>query len=148
MLELKLNHVPKWDPSWRLCNGLVTLNLVLMGQLWSVICEYVLVIFNHVIFLYHHSGCLNSLSFSNLGLCAACEPYFMHHHELWPASVNHPFSSVTNSLGLVVGKYYQKIIIPIIRVVLQNYDLPGCFPYILFYCYLFSLLSSGWFLTV
>ena len=33
----------------------------------------------------------------------------------------------------------------IFRLVLQNVTLPGCFPCILFYRYLFSLISSGWF---
>ena len=56
-------------------------------------------------------------------------------------SVSHPFSSVNSSLGLTGGKFYQKIIIPIFRLILQNFAFPGCFPYILFYCYLFSLLS-------
>ena len=42
-------------------------------------------------------------------------------------------------------KHYQKISIPIFRDVLQNFAIPGYFPHILFYCYLFSLLSSGWF---
>ena len=42
-------------------------------------------------------------------------------------------------------KHYQKITIPIFRDVLQNFAIPGYFPHILFYCYLFSLLSSGWF---
>ena len=40
---------------------------------------------------------------------------------------------------------YQKITILIFRLVLQNFALPGCFPYILIYNYIFSLLSSGWF---
>ena len=69
----------------------------------------------------------------------------MCHHELWPTSVNHPFSSLNSSLGFAGGKHYQKITIPIFRLILQNFAIPGCFPYILFYCYLFSLLSSGWF---
>ena len=37
------------------------------------------------------------------------------------------------------------ITIPIFRLVLQNFAIPGCFPYILIYHYLFSLLSSGLF---
>ena len=74
----------------------------------------------------------------------------MCHHRLWPAptSVSHPFSSLSSSLGLAGGKYYQKITIPIFRLVLQHFPLPhvpGCFPDIIFCCYLFSLLSSGWF---
>ena len=82
---------------------------------------------------------------TNLGLCAACWACFMCHHELWPTSVSHPFSFLNSSLGLAGEKHYQKITIPILRPVLQNFPIPGYFPYILFYCYLFSLLSSGWF---
>ena len=43
------------------------------------------------------------------------------------------------------GKHYQKIAIHIFRLVLYHFAIPGCFPYILFCRYLFSLLSSGWF---
>ena len=64
--------------------------------------------------------------------------------ELWSTSVSHPCSSLNSSLCLAGGKHYQKITIPIFRLVLQNFAIPGCFPYILFYRYLFSLLSSGW----
>ena len=92
-----------------------------------------------------HRGCWNNLIFSNLGLCAACWAHFMCHHELWPTSVSHPFSSLNSSLGFAGGKHYQKITIPIFRLVLQNIAIPCCFPYILFNHYLFSLLSSGWF---
>ena len=45
---------------------------------------------------------------------------------------------------LAGGKLYQKITIPIFRLVLQNFALPGCSPNILFYSCLFSFLSSGW----
>ena len=69
----------------------------------------------------------------------------MCHHELWPTSVRHPFSFLNSSLGLAGGKHYLKITIHIFRLVLQSFAIPGCFPYILFYGYLFSLLSSGWF---
>ena len=58
---------------------------------------------------------------------------------------SHPFSFLNSSLGLAGEKHYQKITIPIFRLVLQNFAIPGYFPYILFYCYLFFLLSSGWF---
>ena len=68
----------------------------------------------------------------------------MCHHELWPTSVSHPFSFLNSSLGLAGEKHNQKITIPIVRLVLQNFAIPGYFPYILFY-YLFSLLSSGLF---
>ena len=96
-----------------------------------------------LIFHGHHWGCLNNPIFQNLGLCAACWAHFMCHHELWPTSVSHPFSSLNSYLGLTGGKYYQKITIPIFRLVLQHFALPGCFPYILFYRYIFSLLPSG-----
>ena len=94
----------------------------------------------------HHRGCLNNPIFSNLGLCAACWARFMCHHELWSASVSHPFSSLNCSFGFAWGKRYQKITIPIFRSV-QNFAIPGYFPFpnILFYRYLFSLTSSGWF---
>ena len=54
-------------------------------------------------------------------------------------------SSLLLSLGFAGGKYCRKIIIPIFRLVLQNFAIPGCFPYILFCRCLFPLLSSGWF---
>ena len=49
---------------------------------------------------------------------------------------------INSSLGLAGGKHYQKITIPIFRLVLQNFAILGYFPYILFYRYIFSLLSS------
>ena len=60
-------------------------------------------------------------------------------------AIHDPFSFLNSSLGLAGEKHYQKITIPIFRLVLQNFTIPGYFPYILFYCYLFFLLSSGWF---
>ena len=89
--------------------------------------------------------CLNNPIFSSVGLCTACWAYFECHQELWPTSVSHPFSSVNSSIGLSGGKHYQKIIIPIFRLILQNFTFPGCFSYILFYRYIFSLLSSGYY---
>ena len=101
---------------------------------------------SHVwVYLWPPPGCLNNPIFSNLGLCAACWAYFMCHHKLWSTSVSHPFSSLNSSSGFVGGKQYQRITIPIFRLVHRNFIIPGCSPYILFYCYLFSLLSSGWF---
>ena len=47
-----------------------------------------------LIFHGHHRGCLNNPIFSNFGLCAACWAHFVCHHELWPTSVSHPFSSI------------------------------------------------------
>ena len=63
------------------------------------------------------------------------------------ASISEPplLSSQYKSLGLVGGKHYQKIIIPMIRLVFQNFAIPGYLPYSLFYHYPFSLLFSGWF---
>ena len=91
--------------------------------------------------IYYSGGCLNNPIFFNFGLCAACWAHFMCHHELWPTSVSHPFYFLNSSLGLARRKYYQKIIILIFRLVLQNFAIPGNFLYILFYHYLFS----GWF---
>ena len=65
--------------------------------------------------------------------------------QLWPVSVSHPFSFINSSLGIVGGKHNQKSIIPVFRVVLQNFAYAGFFPNILFYRYVISLLSSGWF---
>ena len=56
----------------------------------------------------------------------------------------HPFS-LNSSLCFVEGKHYQEITIPVIRCVLQNFAVSCYFPYILFYRYRFSLLSSDWF---
>ena len=64
---------------------------------------------------------------------------FGHMHGL-----NHRFSR-SNSLGFAGGKHYQKITIPIFGLVLQNFVIPGYLSYTRFYRYLFSLLSSGWF---
>ena len=95
-----------------------------------------------LIFYGHHRICLHNPIFSNLELCAACWAHFMCHHELWPTSVSHPFS-LSSSWGLTWGKYYQNIIIPVFRLILQNFAFPGCFSYILFCRYIFSSLSSG-----
>ena len=65
-------------------------------------------------------------------------------HIITNCCQQHPVSSPSSSFGLTGGKHYQKITIPIFRLVLQNFAIPGYFPYILFYSYLFSLLSSGW----
>ena len=85
----------------------------------------------------------NNAIFFNLGLFAACCAHFMCHHKLWPISVSHPFSFLNSSLGLAGRKLYQKITIHIFR--LQNFAIPCYFPHIIFCRYLFSLLSSGWF---
>ena len=67
-----------------------------------------------------HRGCLNNPIFSNLGLCAACWTHFMCHHELGPTSVSHPFCFLNSSSGLDGEQHYQKITIPIFRLVLQR----------------------------
>ena len=69
----------------------------------------------------------------------------MCHNKLRLTSVSHPFSYLKSSLGLTEEKHYQKITVPTFGLILQNFAFQGCFPYILFYHYLFSLLSSGWF---
>ena len=84
-------------------------------------------------------------SFSNFRLCAAYWAHFMCHHELWLTSVSHLFSSLNSSSDSAGGKDYQKTTIPIFRLILQNFAIPGYFPYIIFYSCLFSLLSSAWF---
>ena len=51
---------------------------------------------------------------------------------------------IPSPLSIVTGrKHYQEITIPIFWLVLQNFAIPGYFPDILFYCYRFSLFSSG-----
>ena len=110
-----------------------------------------------LIYVWPPPGCLNNPIFSNLELCAACWAHFMCHLELWPTSASHPFSSLNISLSFAGGKHYQKITIPIFRLVLQNFAVPWCFPYIFFlllsflltsfrlvcYCSLWLYFSSG-----
>ena len=74
-----------------------------------------------LIFYGHHRRCLNRHIFSTLGLSAACWAHFMCHHELWPTSVSHTFS-FNSSLGLTRGKYYQKITVPIFKILLFQID--------------------------
>ena len=47
-------------------------------------------------------------------------------------------SSFNSSLGFAGGKHYPKINIPTFRHVLQNFTIPGCFPYIFFSIAIFS----------
>ena len=58
------------------------------------------------------------IPFSNLAVCAVCSAHFRCHHELWPTSVSHPFSSLSSSLCFAGGKRCQKFTIPIFRLVL------------------------------
>ena len=84
-------------------------------------------------------------SFQIRGYVLHFQARFMCHYELWPTSVSHPFSFLNSSFGLTWGKHNQKITIAIVRLVLQVFAMPGYFLYIVFYSYLFSLLSSCWF---
>ena len=72
-------------------------------------------------------SCLNNPIFWNFGLCAACWARSMCHHKVWPTSAR----EVSIALYALGWK--------------TNVSLPGCFPYILFYSFIFSLISSGWF---
>ena len=85
-------------------------------------------------------GYLNNPIFSNLGLCTAWWACFMCLHELWPKSVSHRFSSLNSSLGLTGGKCYQKITIPIFRLILQNFAFHMLL-FHMFFTYSFLLLS-------
>ena len=62
----------------------------------------------------HHQGCLNNPIYH-----ASCWAHFTCHHELWPASVCNPYSSLSNPFCLAGGNYYKKITIPIFRLVLH-----------------------------
>ena len=53
----------------------------------------------------------NNPIFSNLGLCAACCARFMCHHELWPTSVSHPFSSLNSSPALLEENTTRKLLL-------------------------------------
>ena len=68
--------------------------------------------------LWYHWGCLNNSIFFNLGLCAACWAHFMRQHKLWPTSMSCSFSFLNSCLGLAGGKHYQKINIPIFKILL------------------------------
>ena len=125
-------------------------------QWWNCLLYYLLSLLNCKGLHNHHmsviwvqgwgysANVLCTLIFANFQNHAS---HFMCHHELWPTSVSHPFSSLNSSLGLTEGKYYQKITVPVFRLVLKNFALPGCFLYIIFFSYLFSLLPSGWFVV-
>ena len=88
----------------------------------------------------------NNHIFSNLWLCAACWAHFMCHHNLWPTSVSHLFSSLNSSLGFAGRKYYQKITIPIFRLVLKKISVTGCFPSI--FLSLSFLLTFFWLFVI
>ena len=90
-----------------------------------------------------HQGCLNNPIFANFGLCAACWTHFMCHHELWPSSGSHPFCFLNSSLGLDGEKHYQKITIPVFRLVLQSLLFQVTFLIFFSTAIFFSLLSSG-----
>ena len=67
------------------------------------------------------------------------------HVSSWIVANISESSSLNSSLNFAGGKHFQKIIIPIFRLALHNFTIPSYFPYIIFYRYLFSLLSSGWY---
>ena len=98
-----------------------------------------------LIYYGRHRGCPNNPIFFNLGLCDTCWAHYMCHHDLWSTSVSQPFSFLNSSLGFAGRTHHQKITITIFRFVLQNLAIQNYLPYILFYRYLVSLLSSGWF---
>ena len=101
----------------------------------------VVVAFNHVFSTKTTGDVWIIPSFRILGLCATYWAHFMSSRIV--ANISESPSPLNSSLGLTEGKHYQKITVPILRLVLQNFALPGCFPYNLFYCTLFSLLSPG-----
>ena len=119
---------------------------ILVGGGWGF--SKVVPTFSHVggsfnIFIATNLGCVKNPILSNFGLYAACWAHFMCHHKL--SLVIHPFSFPNNSsLGLAGGKHYQKIDIPIFRLVLQNFAIPGYLTSIIFYRYLLFWLISGW----
>ena len=97
-----------------------------------------------LIFFGHHQGCLNKTIFFRFGIMCCMLSAF--HVSPWIVTKNNEsirFSSLNRPLGLAGEKYYQKITIPLCRLVLQSFALPGCFPYILFVCYFISLLLVG-----
>ena len=81
--------------------------ILAVGRGWGV--SKVVATFNHVggsfnLFMATTWDVRIIQSFSNLGLCAACWARFICHHELWPAAVSHPFSSLNSSLGFAWEK--------------------------------------------
>ena len=85
-----------------------------------------------LICMYHHQIYLNNPIFSNMGLCVACWGHFMCHHELWPTSMSHPFSSLNSTLGLAGGKSWWRhqmeafSVLPVLCA--GNSAVPGEFP--------------------
>ena len=138
---------PNAFPAWPLFNGICVLyDLCGWGlgpflRWWPLSAMWA----GSLIYYGRNWGCLNDHIFFNLGLCAACWTYFMCHHEMWPKSVSHPFSFLNSSLGLVGRKHYQKITIPVFRIVLQNFCYSRVLSLYSFPSLSFSLLSSGWF---
>ena len=109
-----------WPPSAMWVGGSLNLFMATTGGVWMIssfqIWDYVL----HV----EHFSCV----ITDCG----------QHQWVIPSLLN-------SSLGFAGGKHLQEITIPIFRHVFKNFAIPDWFPYILFHHYLFSLLSSGWF---
>ena len=61
----------------------------------------------------------------------------------WPSYHNNEVSiPVKTVFTATEGKHYQKIDIPLVRLVIKKFAIPSYFPYILYSHYLFSLSSS------
>ena len=69
----------------------------------------------------------------------------LHVEHISCVNTNCHLFSLNSFLCLTGRKHYQKITIPLFRFILKNFAFPCCFPCILFYCYLFAILSSAWF---
>ena len=142
VIEIFLLCLRVWCPKYY-SNGVYRKGLykyiwILRKKWWMGVGGFskVVATFNHI------GGSINLImsEYSNLFefrvMWCICWAHFMCQYELWPTSVSHTFSFLNSSWCLAGGKHYQKITIPILRLVLQNFAIPGYFPYILFYCYL------------
>ena len=107
-----------------------------------------------MVFTFNHEGGSFNLFITNTAdvwvipsfwgvMCCMLSMVFMCHYEKWPTWVSHHFSSLDSSLGLAGGKHYHEIDITIFRLVLQNFALPGGFPYILI-CHYFFIFTFFW----
>ena len=125
MMVSLLTHICLTRPQW--VNSLWHSDAIWRHRIWPTLLQ--------VMYKYHPI-------FSNLGLCAACWAHLMGHHKLWLTSVSDPFSFLNSALGFAREKHYQKIAIPIFRLVLQNFALPVAF--LAFFPSLSFLLTFFW----